>query len=70
MLQNTGTTPAFVKSILKLKISFLKICLFQKFFVPLHPILTTTEVPTVKTLLLYETNNSISVFYHRTHVRG
>ena len=70
MLQNTGTTPAFVKSILKLKISFLKICLFQKIFVPLHSILKATEVPTVKTLLLYETNNSISVFYHRTHVRG
>ena len=70
MLQNTGTTPAFVKSILKLKISFLKICLFQKIFVPLHSILKATEVPTVKTLLLYETNNSISVFYHRAHVRG
>ena len=60
----------FVKSTLKLKISFLKICLFQKIFVTLHPILTATEVPTVKTLLLYETNNSISVFYHRTHIRG
>lgn len=42
MLQNSGVTPMFVKSTLKLKISFLKICLFQNFFVTLHSILTVT----------------------------
>lgn len=42
MLQNSGVTPMFVKSTLKLKISSLKICLFQKIFVPLHSILKVT----------------------------